>query len=542
MKHWWQETVFYQIYPKSFKDSNGDGIGDIPGIISKLDYLQNLGIGGIWLSPIYTSPQADNGYDIANYDDVDPIFGDMKALNKLIFEAEKRDIRIIMDMILNYTSDENHWFQEALKSKDNPYHDYYIWSDNGPDQIPNDIESSFGGPSWTYVPHLKQWYYHHYSVKQPDLNWNNLDMRKNLYDVINRWIDRGIAGFRLDVIDEIAKDIPNKEIVRYPEIYDLIEELSANCFQAENHNNKDIFTVGEVWSANPERAKRWSNPDGSQLSMVFQLEHSLLDQDPADKYDIVPLNLLKLKQTMSKWQTELRGEGWSSLVWENHDLPRIVSRWGNDKDYRVESAKMFATLLLGMQGTPFIYQGQEIGMINHHWRDADKYRDIEAFNLINQRDAKGRSLKDVYDALEAKSRDNARTPMQWDASENAGFTKGTPWIDVTDNYKEVNVASEVNDPNSIFNHYKKLIQLRKDNDIFLNGYYELLLADDEEVFAYKRSTDEQELLVICNFYGNTIERELEELIDDSKLALANYDVKDINTLKPYEARMYLRNL
>ena len=542
MKHWWQETVFYQIYPKSFKDSNGDGIGDIPGIISKLDYLQNLGIGGIWLSPIYTSPQADNGYDIANYDDVDPIFGDMKDLNKLIFEAEKRDIRIIMDMILNYTSDENHWFQEALKSKDNPYHDYYIWSDNGPDQIPNDIESSFGGPSWTYVPHLKQWYYHHYSVKQPDLNWNNLDMRKNLYDVINRWIDRGIAGFRLDVIDEIAKDIPNKEIVRYPEIYDLIEELSANCFQAENHNNKDIFTVGEVWSANPERAKRWSNPDGSQLSMVFQLEHSLLDQDPADKYDIVPLNLLKLKQTMSKWQTELRGEGWSSLVWENHDLPRIVSRWGNDKDYRVESAKMFATLLLGMQGTPFIYQGQEIGMTNHHWREADKYRDIEAFNLINQRDAKGRSLKDVFDALEAKSRDNARTPMQWDASENAGFTKGTPWIDVTDNYKEVNVASEVNDPNSIFNHYKKLIQLRKDNDIFLNGYYELLLADDEEVFAYKRSTDKQELLVICNFYGNTIERELEELIDDSKLALANYDVKDINTLKPYEARMYLRNL
>lgn len=542
MKHWWQETVFYQIYPKSFKDSNGDGIGDIPGIISKLDYLQNLGIGGIWLSPIYTSPQADNGYDIANYDDVDPIFGDMEDLNKLIFEAEKRGIRIIMDMILNYTSDENHWFQEALKSKDNPYHDYYIWSDNGPDQIPNDIESSFGGPSWTYVPHLKQWYYHHYSVKQPDLNWNNLDMRKNLYDIINRWIDRGIAGFRLDVIDEIAKDIPNKEIVRYPEIYDLIEELSANCFQAENHNNKDIFTVGEVWSANPERAKRWSNPDGSQLSMVFQLEHSLLDQDPADKYDIVPLNLLKLKQTMSKWQTELRGEGWSSLVWENHDLPRIVSRWGNDKDYRVESAKMFATLLLGMQGTPFIYQGQEIGMTNHHWRDADKYRDIEAFNLINQRDAKGRSLKDVFDALEAKSRDNARTPMQWDASENAGFTKGTPWIDVTDNYKEVNVASEVNDPNSIFNHYKKLIQLRKDNDIFLNGYYELLLADDEEVFAYKRSTDEQELLVICNFYGNTIERELEELIDDSKLALANYDVKDINTLKPYEARMYLRNL
>lgn len=542
MKHWWQETVFYQIYPKSFKDSNGDGIGDIPGIISKLDYLQNLGIGGIWLSPIYTSPQADNGYDIANYDDVDPIFGDMEDLNKLISEAEKRGIRIIMDMILNYTSDENHWFQEALKSKDNPYHDYYIWSDNGPDQIPNDIESSFGGPSWTYVPHLKQWYYHHYSVKQPDLNWNNLDMRKNLYDIINRWIDRGIAGFRLDVIDEIAKDIPNKEIVRYPEIYDLIEELSANCFQAENHNNKDIFTVGEVWSANPERAKRWSNPDGSQLSMVFQLEHSLLDQDPADKYDIVPLNLLKLKQTMSKWQTELRGEGWSSLVWENHDLPRIVSRWGNDKDYRVESAKMFATLLLGMQGTPFIYQGQEIGMINHHWREADKYRDIEAFNLINQRDAKGRSLKDVYDALEAKSRDNARTPMQWDASENAGFTKGTPWIDVTDNYKEVNVASEVNDPNSIFNHYKKLIQLRKDNDIFLNGYYELLLADDEEVFAYKRSTDEQELLVICNFYGNTIERELEELIDDSKLALANYDVKDINTLKPYEARMYLRNL
>ncbi len=498
MKHWWQETVFYQIYPKSFKDSNGDGIGDIPGIISKLDYLQDLGIGGIWLSPIYTSPQADNGYDIANYDDVDPIFGDMEDLNTLISEAQKRGIKIIMDMVLNYTSDENHWFQEALKVKDNPYHDYYIWSDNGPDQIPNDIESSFGGPSWTYVPHLEQWYYHHYSVKQPDLNWNNLDMRQDLYDIINRWIDRGIAGFRLDVIDEIAKDIPNKEIVRYPEIYELIEELSANCFQADNHDNKDIFTVGEIWSANPERAKRWSNPDGSQLSMVFQLEHSLLDQDPADKYD--------------------------------------------DKELRTESAKMFATLLLGMQGTPFIYQGQEIGMTNHHWRDEAKYRDIEAFNLINQRDAKGRSLEDVFDALEAKSRDNARTPMQWDDSKNAGFTTGTPWIDVTDNYKEVNVAAEVNDPKSIFNHYKKLIQLRKDNDVFLNGHYELLLVDDEEVFAYKRSTEEQELLVICNFYGNTIERELEVLIGESELALGYYEIKNINTLKPYEARMYLRNL
>ena len=538
MKHWWQDEVFYQIYPKSYKDKNGDGIGDLPGIIEKLDYLQDLGIGAIWLSPIFTSPQADNGYDVADYEDVDPMFGTLEDLDELIAEADKRGIKIVLDLVLNHTSDEHYWFQEALKGKDNPYHDYYIWSDNGPDDLPNDIESAFGGPTWKYVPHLEQWYYHHYDVKQPDLDWTNPQMRQEIYAMINRWIDRGVGGFRLDVIDEIAKDIPNKEIVRYPEIYDLIEELSANCFQRDD---VDVVTVGEVWSANPERAKRWSKEDGSLLSMVFQLEHSTIDQYE-NKYDLKPLNFLKLKETFSKWQTELQEQGWGSLVWENHDLPRVVSRWGNDKELRTESAKMFATLYLGLRGTPYIYQGQEIGMTNHHWRDISKYDDVEAINLFNERTQNGYTEAEVYDSLEAKGRDNARTPMQWEDSKNAGFTTGTPWIDVTDNYKEVNVASEVNDPNSIFNHYKKLIQLRKDNDVFLNGYYELLLAEDEEVFAYKRSTDEQELLVICNFYENTIERELEEIIGASELVLANYDIEDINTLKPYEARMYLRNL
>ncbi len=537
MKHWWQDEVFYQIYPKSYKDTNEDGIGDLPGIIEKLDYLKDLGIGAIWLSPIFTSPQADNGYDVADYEDVDPMFGTLEDLDELIAEADKRGIKIVLDLVLNHTSDEHYWFQEALKGKDNPYHDYYIWSDNGPDDLPNDIESAFGGPTWKYVPHLEQWYYHHYDVKQPDLDWTNPKMRQEIYAMINRWIDRGVGGFRLDVIDEIAKDIPNKEIVRYPEIYDLIEELSANCFQRDD---VDVVTVGEVWSANPERAKRWSKEDGSLLSMVFQLEHSLLDQRE-NKYDLKPLNFLKLKETFSKWQTELQEQGWGSLVWENHDLPRVVSRWGNDKELRTESAKMFATLYLGLRGTPYIYQGQEIGMTNHHWRDISKYDDVEAINLFNERTQNGYTEAEVYNSLEVKSRDNARTPMQWDDSKNAGFTTGTPWIDVTDNYKEVNVASELKDPNSIFNHYKKLIQLRKDNDVFLNGYYELLLADDEEVFAYKRSTDEQELLVICNFYGNTIERELEDLKGDSELVLANYDIEDINTLKPYEARMYLLN-
>lgn len=538
MKHWWQDEVFYQIYPKSYKDTNGDGIGDLPGIIEKLDYLQDLGIGAIWLSPIFTSPQADNGYDVADYEDVDPMFGTLEDLDELIAEADKRGIKIVLDLVLNHTSDEHYWFQEALKGKDNPYHDYYIWSDNGPDDLPNDIESAFGGPTWKYVPHLEQWYYHHYDFKQPDLDWTNPQMRQEIYAMINRWIDRGVGGFRLDVIDEIAKDIPNKEIVRYPEIYDLIEELSANCFQRDD---VDVVTVGEVWSANPERAKRWSKEDGSLLSMVFQLEHSTIDQYE-NKYDLKPLNFLKLKETFSKWQTELQEQGWGSLVWENHDLPRVVSRWGNDKELRTESAKMFATLYLGLRGTPYIYQGQEIGMTNHHWRDISKYDDVEAINLFNERTQDGYTEAEVYDSLEAKGRDNARTPMQWDDSENAGFTTGTPWIDVTDNYKEVNVASEVNDSNSILNHYKELIKLRKNNDVFLNGYYELLLADDEEVFACKRITDEQELLVICNFYENTIERELEDLIGDSELVLANYDVKDINTLKPYEARMYLRNV
>ena len=537
MKHWWQDEVFYQIYPKSYKDTNGDGIGDLPGIIEKLDYLKDLGIGAIWLSPIFTSPQADNGYDVADYEDIDPMFGTLEDLDELIAEADKRGIKIVLDLVLNHTSDEHYWFQEALKGKDNPYHDYYIWSDNGPDDLPNDIESAFGGPTWKYVPHLEQWYYHHYDVKQPDLDWTNPKMRQEIYAMINRWIDRGVGGFRLDVIDEIAKDIPNKEIVRYPEIYDLIEELSANCFQRDD---VDVVTVGEVWSANPERAKRWSKEDGSLLSMVFQLEHSTIDQYE-NKYDIKPLNFLKLKETFSKWQTELQEQGWGSLVWENHDLPRVVSRWGNDKELRTESAKMFATLYLGLRGTPYIYQGQEIGMTNHHWRDISKYDDVEAINLFNERTQNGYTEAEVYDSLEAKGRDNARTPMQWDDSKNAGFTTGTPWIDVTDNYKEVNVASEVNDPKSIFNHYKNLIQLRKDNDVFLNGRYELFLANDEEVFAYKRTTEEQELLVICNFYGNTIERELEDFIGESELVLGNYEIEDINTLKPYEARMYLLN-
>lgn len=532
MQHWWQDKVIYQIYPKSFKDTDGDGLGDLQGVISKLDYLENLGIGGIWLSPVFKSPQVDNGYDVSDYEDIDPIFGTMEDMQELIEKADEHNIKIILDLVLNHTSDQHRWFQEALKGPENKYFDYYIWREE-----PNGIVSSFGGTAWTYVEDLGLYYYHHYAPEQPDLNWENEDMRHDIYKMINNWIDRGVGGFRLDVIDELAKDIDNEEIIRYPQIHDIIRELSHYCFQG-----KDILTVGETWSANIEEAKNWSNPDGSELSMVFQFEHSLLDQeDGKSKFDLVPLDLMDLKEVLSRWQTDLKDEGWNSLFFENHDLPRIVSRWGNDQEYREQSAKMFATLIHGMQGTPYIYQGQELGMTNPHWRDINKYEDVESINLYNERLEAGYTEAEIYDSLEAKSRDNARTPMQWDDSKHAGFTDGEPWIDLNSNYKEINAKDQVDDENSVYNHYKQLVNLRKGSKLLVYGDYELILADDPEVFAYKRSLDDEELIVICNFYEHTLDRDIEKLLDGHELIVESYeDLEDTNVLRPYESRMYYK--
>ncbi|WP_418037799.1 glycoside hydrolase family 13 protein [Paenibacillus xylanilyticus] len=536
-KKWWKETVVYQIYPRSFQDSNGDGIGDLKGIVSRLDYLQELGIGAIWLSPVCKSPQDDFGYDISDYQDIDPMFGSLDDMESLIHEAGKRDIRIIMDLVLNHTSDEHPWFQEAKKGKDNPYHDYYVWRDGVEGTPPNDLGSTFGGSAWEWVPEIGQYYLHLFSVKQPDLNWENPKVRQEFYDMINWWIDKGVGGFRLDVIDLIGKEPDAKITGNGPNLHKYIRELSKETFQkAEN-----LLTVGETWGATPEIAKLYSNPDGSEFSMVFQFEHIGLDeQEGKGKWDLKPLDVLELKKVLSKWQTELKGDAWNSLFWNNHDLPRIVSRWGNDGEYRIESAKMLATLLHGMQGTPYIYQGEELGMTNVQYAIED-YRDIELLNLYKERMGKGYPESSVMESIFAKGRDNARTPMQWDSSDNAGFTSGEPWIKVNPNYTDIHAQDNLNNPESIFHHYRKLIQLRKDHEVIVYGDYELVFPDDPEVFAYTRTMNGTKVLVVCNFKGNMVELSLQEhLAETNQLLISNYAGElPLNELRPYEARMYL---
>lgn len=535
-KKWWKEIVVYQIYPRSFQDSNGDGIGDLKGILSRLDYLKDLGIGAIWLSPVCKSPQEDNGYDISDYQDIDPMFGSLEDMELLIQEAGKRDIRIIMDLVLNHSSDEHPWFKEARKSKDNPYHDYYVWRDGVEGTPPNDLGSTFGGSAWEWVPELGQYYLHLFSVKQPDLNWENPKVRQEIYDMIQWWMDKGVGGFRLDVIDLIGKEPDLKITGNGPNLRKYMRELSKETFQ-----KGDLLTVGETWGATPESAKLYSNPDGSELSMVFQFEHISLDEQAGKgKWDLQPLDLLQLKKVLSKWQTELKGEAWNSLFWNNHDLPRIVSRWGDDGEYRVESAKMLATLLHGMQGTPYVYQGEELGMTNVRY-DIEEYRDIELLNLYKERIGNGYSKEDVMESIYAKGRDNARTPMQWDVSENAGFTEGKPWILVNPNYTEINAEESINDPNSIYQYYKTLIQLRKEHKVIIYGDYELLYPEDTNLFAYTRTLGGTQLLVLCNFYGKIVPFQIPmEFAGDKRLLISNYsEGASENALRPYEARMYL---
>lgn len=548
-KKWWQNSVVYQIYPRSFQDSNGDGIGDIQGIIKRLDYLQELGIDAVWLSPVCKSPQDDNGYDISDYQDIDPMFGNLDDMEQLINEAKKRNIRIIMDLVLNHSSDEHRWFTEAKKSKDNPYHDYYVWRDGEEGVYPNDMNSVFGGPAWEWVPELKQYYFHQFSVKQPDLNWENPKLRREIYDMILWWMDKGVGGFRLDVIDQIAKEPDLKITNNGPRLHEFIQELSRETFQ-----KGDLITVGEAWGADIDRAKLYSKPDGSEFSMVFQFEHMMLDQEPGkEKWDFCPLPFVKLKKCLEKWQKELHGCGWNSLFWDNHDLPRIVSRWGNDKEYRVESAKMLATILHGMEGTPYVYQGEELGMTNVRFESIEQYQDIEIRNMYRERLEKGYAEKDIMESIYAKGRDNARTPMQWDDTENAGFTTGTPWLGVNPNYTEINARSQLHDENSVFHYYKKLIQLRKENSIFVEGDFTLLLPEDENIFAYVREYEGRKLLVAANFTDKEVECPLlkewgvpvsEDGADKSrdngaKLLIHNYnDLPSRQKLRPYEAMMW----
>ena len=529
---WWESAVFYQIYPKSFQDTDGDGIGDLKGVISRLDYLEKLGIDGIWLSPVCQSPQVDNGYDISDYQDIYPVVGSMADMEELIRQAEKRGITIIMDLVLNHSSDQHPWFLEAKKGKDNPYHDYYVWRDGTAGKLPNDMGSVFGGPAWTYVPELGQYYFHQFAPQQPDLNWDNPRLRQELYQMIRFWVDKGIGGFRLDVIDQIAK-VPEEFITANgPRLHEFLEELSREAFCEEG-----LVTVGEAWSADVPRARKFSSRDGKQLSMVFQFQHIGLDQQPdKPKWDTKPLYLPDLKKCMEQWQLGLQDEGWNSLFLNNHDLPRIVSRWGDDGVYRVESAKMLATMLHGMQGTPYIYQGEELGMTNIRL-PIEKYRDLEIHNLYAERVAAGYEPQAVMESIYARGRDNARTPMQWTAGENGGFTTGKPWLPVNENHSFINAEAALADPQSVFHYYRQLIELRKTYEVFRKGKFRLLLPEDPNVFAYLRETDGENLLVICNFTGQEQAVESIRIPENARLLLSNY-AGDVKILRPYEAKMY----
>ena len=524
---WWKNAVFYQIYPKSFQDTNGDGVGDLQGIISRLDYLENLGIDGIWLSPVCQSPQVDNGYDISDYRAVDPMFGTMEDMERLIREAKNRGISIILDLVPNHSSNKHRWFLEALKGRDNPYQDYYIWRDGDGVHYPNDMLATFGGPAWTYVPELKQYYFHQFAPEQPDLNWENPKVRQEIYDIMRFWVGKGIEGFRLDVVDQIGKDPELKVTGNGPRLHEYLREMSQKAFLAEGR-----VVVGEAWGADVERAKLYSAPDGSEMSMVFQFQHICLDQE-GEKWDYRPLHLPSLKQCLCHWQQGLHNAGWNSLFFNNHDLPRIVSRWGDDGNYRVESAKMLATMLHGMQGTPYIFQGEELGMTNIRL-DISQYVDVEILNLYNARRAAGYSHESVMNSIYARGRDNARTPMQWNGGENAGFTTGKPWMPVNENHSIIHAEAALADENSIFYHYQKLIRLRKEMEIFREGNFLLWYPDDENLFVYSRSYEHCHMVVVCNFSANTIPFTLPEEFAEGQTLIANYPDRT-DTLRPYEA-------
>lgn len=532
---WWQNAVVYQVYPRSFQDSNGDGIGDIPGITSRLDYLKELGIDAIWLSPVYASPNDDNGYDISDYEAIHPEFGTMEDMDELIEEGQKRGIRIVMDLVVNHTSDEHNWFVEARKSKDNAYRDYYIWRDPVDGQAPNDLTSAFSGPAWTLDEDSGQYYLHLFSRKQPDLNWENERMRQDVYKMMNFWLDKGVGGFRMDVIDLIGK-LPDEGLTANgPKLHDYLKEMHEHTLKG-----RDVMTVGETWSATPESAKLYSDPKRNELSMVFQFEHMMLDEQPGkSKWDLKELDLVEWKQVLSKWQVAFKEDGWNSLFWNNHDTPRVVSRWGNDDTYRVESAKCFAILLHLMKGTPYIYQGEEIGMTNRFISSIDEVDDIESRNMYHERLEQGYSKEEILNAINVKGRDNARTPVQWDGSEHSGFTTGEPWLAVQPNYTSINVEQAVSDKESVFHTYKQLIQLRKDHPAIVWGDYTLLLPDHPTVFAYERLYRGERWVVVANSSDEKQQVCLDDMPNEYDVMATNYNRSVVDwrllDLNPYEA-------
>ncbi|WP_078550056.1 glycoside hydrolase family 13 protein [Litchfieldia alkalitelluris] len=550
-KVWWKETVAYQVYPRSFKDSNGDGIGDLQGVIEKLDYIKDLGIDVIWICPMYKSPNDDNGYDISDYQDIMDEFGTMEDFDRLLNEVHARGMKLILDLVINHTSDEHPWFIESRSSKDNPKRDWYIWRDPKDGKEPNNWESIFSGPAWEYDEKTEQYYMHIFSTKQPDLNWEVPEVRHALYDMVNWWLDKGIDGFRVDAISHIKKnaglpDLPNPRKLDYVSsmeghmnregIHEYLNELKEETFA-----KYDIMTVGEANGVALHQADDWVGEENGKFNMIFQFEHLGLWK----KKNNSGFDLNSLRRTLTKWQKGLENCGWNALFLENHDQPRSVSTWGNDKEFHNESAKSFATMYFLMQGTPFIYQGQEIGMTNVKFNSIEEYNDVGMVNYYRIETAKGTPHEDVMKIIWENGRDNSRTPMQWDDSNQAGFSTGTPWLGVNPNYTEINVEKQLNDPQSILNYYKSLIRIRKENEALVYGNYDVVNEKHKKVYAYTRTSEAGQVLVICNLFNEHVKWTLPKKIKfaSSELLLSNYTTEQTDldasiNLKPFEARVY----
>lgn len=549
-KRWWKESVVYQIYPRSFCDSNGDGIGDLNGITGKLDYLKELGIDVIWLSPVYKSPNDDNGYDISDYQAIMDEFGTMEDFDRMLATAHEKGIKIMMDLVVNHTSDEHKWFIESRKSTDNPYRDYYIWRPAKEDgSLPNNWGSCFSGPAWEYDKTTDMYFLHLFSKKQPDLNWDNPAVRQDVFDMMNWWLKKGVDGFRMDVISLISKEpgLPDKETgingyatfnvsANGPHVHEYLQEMRQKAL-----NNADTITVGECSGVTLEEAKKYARSDEKELNMVFQFEHMDVDSDEkAGKWTTRKMDLRDLKKILTRWQKGLQDIAWNSLYWENHDQPRSVSRFGNDSDeYREISAKMLATCIHMMQGTPYVYQGEELGMTNCPFNTLDNFRDLESINAFHELTEQGKMTEeDMMAAIGYKGRDNARTPMQWDDSAYAGFSTATPWIMVNPNYTKINAKDQINREDSVFKYYQKLIKLRHESELIVYGTYDLILDDDKDIYAYIRTLGDEKLIVYCNFSENTREVELPEEFTNGKVLISNYIDAKVNhkiTLRPYEA-------
>ncbi|UCM50822.1 alpha,alpha-phosphotrehalase [Aeromonas caviae] len=546
---WWQSAVIYQIYPKSFQDSGARGTGDLKGIMARLDYLKTLGVDALWLTPVYVSPQVDNGYDIADYLNIDPAYGTMSDFEALLGAAHARGIRIVMDIVVNHTSTEHAWFKSALEDKNSPYRDYYIWKDPVDGGVPNNWQSKFGGSAWELDPATNQYYLHLFAREQADLNWENPAVRAEVKKIIHFWAKKGVDGFRLDVINLISKDqaFPDDEVgdgrrfyTDGPRIHEFLQDVSRDVFAPVR-----AMTVGEMSSTSLEHCQRYGALDGSELSMVFNFHHLKVDYPGGDKWTKAPFDFLELKRIFNHWQCGMHGKGWSALFWCNHDQPRIVSRFGDEGEHRVVAAKMLASTLHGLQGTPYIYQGEEIGMTNPGYQRIDDYQDVESRNIFAIKQAEGMSEAEILAILGAKSRDNSRTPMQWSAASNAGFTSGTPWLKPAANYPEINAEAALADQHSVFWHYRDLIALRKSHPIFTQGDYQELLAGHPQIWAYVRRANGQTLLVVSNFYGEPVEFALPAELQsgEGRLLLGNYPDSPTRPqsckLRPYESLIWL---